>query len=150
MSAQATLPNGLRVFLAEDHELPLVRGTLLMRGGQRAAPPSAVGMLHCPLVQAYYHLSAFCLRHAALAEQAAHAAALDSSYVSTLLHRHRVTPMCSGGRMVAGSTQCDAPAGLSLSCMSIEVFPQTCAGVASLSPAVQRAGGSIDQPHLWP
>lgn len=41
--AQVTLSNGLRVFLAEDHELPLVRGTLLMRGGQRAAPPSAVG-----------------------------------------------------------------------------------------------------------
>ena len=40
---QVTLPNGLRVFLAEDHELPLVRGTLLMRGGQRAAPPESVG-----------------------------------------------------------------------------------------------------------
>ena len=38
-----TLDNGLRVFLAEDHELPLVRGTLLMRGGHRAAPPSRVG-----------------------------------------------------------------------------------------------------------
>ena len=41
--AQVTLPNGLRVFLAEDHELPLVRGTLLMRGGQRAAPADKVG-----------------------------------------------------------------------------------------------------------
>ena len=33
---QVTLSNGLRVFLLEDHELPLVRGSLLMRGGQRA------------------------------------------------------------------------------------------------------------------
>ena len=33
---QVTLPNGLRVFLLEDHELPLVKGSLLMRGGQRA------------------------------------------------------------------------------------------------------------------
>jgi predicted Zn-dependent peptidase len=35
-SAQVTLGNGMRVFLLEDHELPLVRGSLLMRGGQRA------------------------------------------------------------------------------------------------------------------
>lgn len=38
-----TLGNGLKVFLAEDHELPLVRGTLIMRGGQRAAPASRIG-----------------------------------------------------------------------------------------------------------
>jgi zinc protease len=40
---QVTLKNGLRVFLLEDHELPVVRGSLLMRGGQRASPPDKVG-----------------------------------------------------------------------------------------------------------
>lgn len=39
---QAVLPNGLRVFLLEDHELPVVQGTLLMRGGQRASPEDKV------------------------------------------------------------------------------------------------------------
>lgn len=33
------LPNGLRLFLMEDHEVPAIRGTLLMLGGQRASPP---------------------------------------------------------------------------------------------------------------
>lgn len=41
---QVTLSNGLRVFFAEDHELPLVKGTLFMRGGQRAVPASALGV----------------------------------------------------------------------------------------------------------
>ncbi len=36
---QFALSNGLRVFLLEDHELPVVQGSLLMRGGQRASPP---------------------------------------------------------------------------------------------------------------
>lgn len=40
----AELPNGLRVFLLEDHEVPLVRGTLLMRGGQHASPADKVGL----------------------------------------------------------------------------------------------------------
>lgn len=40
----ATLPSGLRVFLLEDHEVPLVSGTLVMRGGQRASPPDRVGL----------------------------------------------------------------------------------------------------------
>ncbi|KAI3426252.1 hypothetical protein D9Q98_008627 [Chlorella vulgaris] len=41
---QLTLKNGLRVFLLEDHELPVVRGSLLMRGGQRASPADKVGL----------------------------------------------------------------------------------------------------------
>jgi zinc protease len=36
------LNNGLRVFLVEDHEVPLVKGTLAMRGGQRAVPAQKV------------------------------------------------------------------------------------------------------------
>jgi hypothetical protein len=36
------LENGLRVFLVEDHEVPLVKGTLAMRGGQRAVPAEKV------------------------------------------------------------------------------------------------------------
>ncbi len=39
---QITLKNGLRVFLLEDHELPVVRGSLLMRGGTRASPADKV------------------------------------------------------------------------------------------------------------
>jgi len=172
------------VFLAEDHELPLVRGTLLMRGGQRAAPPSAVGMLHCPLVQAYHHLSAFCLRRAALAEQAAHAAALGSRYVNTLLHCHRVTPMCMQGAphnckfcpvrcacrtfarlhvslgFPANLCRCGEPVGGGAArrrqhCPTTAIghllncfvkAPLHFAGVASLSAAVQRAGGSTALP----
>lgn len=41
---QITLSNGLRVFLLEDHELPVVRGSILMRGGQRASPDEKVGL----------------------------------------------------------------------------------------------------------
>ena len=36
------LRNGLRVYLVEDHEVPAVRGSLLMRGGMRASPPDKV------------------------------------------------------------------------------------------------------------
>lgn len=39
-----TLPSGLRVILLEDHEALLVRGVMLMRGGQRANPPGKVGL----------------------------------------------------------------------------------------------------------
>lgn len=39
---QAVLSNGIKVFLMEDHEVPLVRGTLIMRGGQYASPPDKV------------------------------------------------------------------------------------------------------------
>ncbi|KAK9830103.1 hypothetical protein WJX72_009788 [[Myrmecia] bisecta] len=41
---QVVLPNGLRVFMMEDHEVPLVKGLLFMRGGQRASPPDKVGV----------------------------------------------------------------------------------------------------------
>lgn len=41
---ELTLPNGLRVYLMEDHEVPAVRGTLLMRGGQRGSPPDRLGV----------------------------------------------------------------------------------------------------------
>ena len=38
------LPNGLRLFLLEDHEAPLIRGTLLVRGGARAVPDEKLGL----------------------------------------------------------------------------------------------------------
>ena len=43
------LENGLRVFLLEDHEVPLVKATLLMKGGARASPPDKVNLLLHPL-----------------------------------------------------------------------------------------------------
>jgi len=39
------LANGLVVFLQEDHELPLVRGTARIRGGAREEPAAKVGLL---------------------------------------------------------------------------------------------------------
>lgn len=39
------LANGLVVFLQEDHELPLVRGTARIRGGSREEPAAKVGLL---------------------------------------------------------------------------------------------------------
>ena len=47
LAVQFALGNGLRVFLLEDHELPVVQGSLLMRGGQRASPPDKASL--CPL-----------------------------------------------------------------------------------------------------
>ncbi len=41
---QEVLPNGLKLFLLVDKEVPLVRGTLLMRGGRHAEPASTVGV----------------------------------------------------------------------------------------------------------
>lgn len=41
---EVVLENGLKVFLLEDHEVPLVKATLLMRGGARASPPDKVGL----------------------------------------------------------------------------------------------------------
>ena len=38
------LPNGLVVFLQEDHELPLIDGTLRIRGGQRDDPRDKTGL----------------------------------------------------------------------------------------------------------
>eukprot|EP00877_Chromochloris_zofingiensis_P000718 jgi/Chrzof1/10647/Cz05g06170.t1 len=38
------LPNGLHVYLLPDPEVPLIRGTLLMRGGQLASPSDKIGL----------------------------------------------------------------------------------------------------------
>lgn len=39
------LPNGLVIFLQEDHELPLVRGSARIRGGSREEPADKVGLV---------------------------------------------------------------------------------------------------------
>jgi zinc protease len=39
------LPNGLVIFLQEDHELPLIDGTIEVRGGSRSEPAAKAGML---------------------------------------------------------------------------------------------------------
>ncbi|HEY2363374.1 MAG TPA: pitrilysin family protein [Candidatus Angelobacter sp.] len=39
------LPNGMVIFLQEDHELPLIDGTIRIRGGSREEPADKVGML---------------------------------------------------------------------------------------------------------
>jgi zinc protease len=39
------LPNGMVLFLQEDHELPLIDGTIRIRGGSREEPADKVGML---------------------------------------------------------------------------------------------------------
>ncbi len=39
------LPNGMVVFLQEDHELPLIDGTARIRGGSTTEPESKIGML---------------------------------------------------------------------------------------------------------
>lgn len=39
------LPNGLVLFLQEDHELPLIRGTAQVRGGAREEPAEKVGLV---------------------------------------------------------------------------------------------------------
>ena len=38
------LPNGIVIFLQEDHELPLIDGTARIRGGERAVPAGKVGL----------------------------------------------------------------------------------------------------------
>jgi zinc protease len=38
------LPNGMVIFLMEDHELPLVRGTAVIRGGGRDVPAEKAGL----------------------------------------------------------------------------------------------------------
>jgi zinc protease len=40
-----SLPNGLVIFLQEDHELPLIRGTARIRGGSREEPAAKVGLV---------------------------------------------------------------------------------------------------------
>jgi zinc protease len=39
------LANGLVVFLQEDHELPIINGTILIRGGSRDEPEAKVGLV---------------------------------------------------------------------------------------------------------
>jgi len=39
------LANGLVIFLQEDHELPFINGTILIRGGSRDEPPAKVGLV---------------------------------------------------------------------------------------------------------
>ena len=39
------LPNGLVIFLQEDHELPFIDGSILIRGGSRDAPAAKTGLV---------------------------------------------------------------------------------------------------------
>jgi len=39
------LPNGMVIFLQEDHELPLISGTALIKGGSSSEPASKVGLV---------------------------------------------------------------------------------------------------------
>ncbi len=39
-----TLPNGLRIYLLEDHELPVVQGAALVRTGRAFEPPEKLGI----------------------------------------------------------------------------------------------------------
>src|SRR5258707_7889057 len=39
------LPNGLVLFLQEDHELPFINGTILIRGGSRDEPEAKIGLV---------------------------------------------------------------------------------------------------------
>jgi zinc protease len=39
------LPNGMVVFLQEDHELPMIDGTARIRGGERSVPPNKTGLM---------------------------------------------------------------------------------------------------------
>src|SRR6185312_14789259 len=39
------LPNGMVIFLQEDHELPLIDGVARIRGGSRSEPAQKVGLL---------------------------------------------------------------------------------------------------------
>ncbi len=38
------LPNGMVVFLQEDHELPIIDGTARIRGGERSVPANKTGL----------------------------------------------------------------------------------------------------------
>ena len=38
------LPNGMIIFLQEDHELPIIGGTTRIRGGERSVPAKLVGL----------------------------------------------------------------------------------------------------------
>lgn len=42
---RSVLPNGMVIFLREDHELPLIRGVAQIRGGSRDEPAGKVGLV---------------------------------------------------------------------------------------------------------
>lgn len=42
--ATFTLPNGMKLYLLEDHELPLIHGTALVRTGNLFDPPDKIGL----------------------------------------------------------------------------------------------------------
>ena len=42
---RVALPNGMVIFLQEDHELPLIRGIARVRGGSRGEPADKVGLV---------------------------------------------------------------------------------------------------------
>jgi zinc protease len=42
--AESTLPNGMKIYLLENHELPIVRGTALVRTGNLFDPADKVGL----------------------------------------------------------------------------------------------------------
>lgn len=62
LAVQMVLDNGLRVFLLEDHEVPLVKGTLLMKGGARASPPDKVWTVRFPLLSIAALHAVHCVR----------------------------------------------------------------------------------------
>src|SRR5256885_11041220 len=39
------LPNGMAIFLQEDHELPLISATVLIKGGSSSEPASKAGLV---------------------------------------------------------------------------------------------------------
>src|ERR1019366_4345244 len=41
---ESTLPNGMKVYLLENHELPIIRGTALIRTGNPFDPADKVGL----------------------------------------------------------------------------------------------------------
>jgi zinc protease len=41
---KTTLPNGMRLYLLEDHEIPVVRGVALVRAGNLFDPPDKIGL----------------------------------------------------------------------------------------------------------
>lgn len=42
---RVTLPNGVEIFMVEDHELPFIRGFVRIRGGSRDEPAEKVGLI---------------------------------------------------------------------------------------------------------
>ena len=43
---RVALPNGMVIFLQEDHELPLIRGTTQIRGGSHLEPAEKIGLVN--------------------------------------------------------------------------------------------------------